>query len=431
MYDLLNGMRVVEASAFVAGPSCAMHLAQFGAEVIRIDQIGGGPDFGRWPLAPDGGASLYWEGLNKAKKSVAVDLSRPEGRELAARIATAPGDDAGLFVTNYPVDGFLSYERLRARREDLICVRIMGWPDGRPAVDYTVNAAVGVPMMTGPADDPRPVNHVLPAWDLLAGAYAAFSMVSAERARRSDGKGREIRIPLSDLAIASLGHLGQIGEVLTSRQDRPRVGNALYGAFGRDFVTQSGDRLMIIAISPRQWAGLLAVLGLEASVSGLEAELGVRFASDEGARFEHRDRLTPLIETAIGQRPTAELTTAFEARAVCWGPYQTLGQAVRTDPYFSSANPILAEIDHPSGSRYLAPGAAATLPSEIRRPPAAAPALGRDTDEVLSEVLKLSAAEIATLHDQGLVASSEPFAAAAGRRQSDPSAEVQPNTKTL
>jgi 2-methylfumaryl-CoA isomerase len=404
MYDLLAGMRVVEASAFVAGPSCAMHLAQFGAEVIRIDQIGGGPDFARWPLAPDGRASLYWEGLNKAKKSVAVDLARPEGRELAARIATAPGDDAGLFVTNYPVEGFLSYERLRERRGDLICVRIMGWPDGRPAVDYTVNAAVGVPAMTGPPDDPRPVNHVLPAWDLLAGAYAAFSMVSAERARRSDGKGREIRIPLSDLAIASLGHLGQIGEVLTGGTDRPRVGNALYGAFGRDFVTASGDRLMIIAISPRQWTGLLSVLGLETAVGALEAELDVRFAKDEGARFNHLDRLAPLIEQAIGQRATAELTAAFESKSVCWGPYQTLRQAVATDRYFSSANPVLSEIDHPSGCRYLAPGAAATLPAETRRPPVAAPALGRDTDEVLSEVLKLTAMQIATLHDDGLVA---------------------------
>ena len=406
MYDLLNGMRVVEASAFVAGPSCAMHLALFGAEVIRIDQIGGGPDFGRWPLSPDGRASLYWEGLNKAKKSVALDLTRPEGRDLAVRIATAPGDDAGLFITNYPVDGFLSHERLRARRDDLICVRIMGWPDGRPAVDYTVNAAVGVPAMTGPADDPRPVNHVLPAWDLLAGAYAAFSMVSAERARRLDGKGREIRIPLSDLAIASLGHLGQIGEVQTTGLDRPRVGNALYGAFGRDFVTLSGDRLMIIAISPRQWTGLLSVLGLEARVADLEAELGVRFAKDEGARFEHRDRLTPLIEQAIARRPTTELTAAFETRAVCWGPYQTLKQAVETDAYFSSANPILSAIDHPSGHRYLAPGAAATLPSEARRAPAPAPTLGRDTDEVLSEVLKLSVEEIAELHDAGLVAGS-------------------------
>src|ERR1700730_4839473 len=94
MYDLLAGMRVVEAAAFIAGPSCGLHLAQMGAEVIRIDQIGGGPDFRRWPRAPEGGVSLYWEGLNKAKKSVALDLSRPEGRELAARIATAPGDHA-------------------------------------------------------------------------------------------------------------------------------------------------------------------------------------------------------------------------------------------------------------------------------------------------------------------------------------------------
>ncbi|HEY2481107.1 MAG TPA: CoA transferase, partial [Caulobacteraceae bacterium] len=159
MYDLLSGLRVVEASAFVAGPSCSLYLAQFGAEVIRVDQIGGGPDFRRWPLDPQSGASLYWEGLNKAKKSVALDLSRPEGRDLAARIATAPGPNAGLMVTNYPVEGFLSYARLSALRQDLICVRIMGWPDGRPAVDYTVNAAVGVPAMTGPEDDPRPVNH--------------------------------------------------------------------------------------------------------------------------------------------------------------------------------------------------------------------------------------------------------------------------------
>src|ERR1019366_6116551 len=133
----------------------------------RIDQIGGGPDFRRWPLSADGAASLYWEGLNKSKKSVAVDLSRTEGRDLAARIATAPGEDAGLFVTNYPVDGFLSYERLSKMRSDLICVRVMGWPDGRPAVDYTVNAAVGVPAMTGPADDDRPVNHILPPWGLV------------------------------------------------------------------------------------------------------------------------------------------------------------------------------------------------------------------------------------------------------------------------
>ena len=187
MYELLKGMRVVEAAAFIAGPSCGLHLAQMGADVIRIDQIGGGPDFRRWPLDPVGGASLYWEGLNKAKRSVALDLSRPEGRDLAARIATAPGPDGGLFVTNFPVEGFLAYERLKTRRADLICVRVMGWPDGRPAVDYTVNSAVGLPLMTGPAGDDTPVNHVLPAWDLIAGAYAAFAVLSGAGLEKPPG----------------------------------------------------------------------------------------------------------------------------------------------------------------------------------------------------------------------------------------------------
>src|ERR1700730_18204093 len=132
MYELLTGMRVVEMAAFIAGPSCGLHLAQLGADVIRIDQIGGGPDFLRWPRASEHGASLYWEGLNKAKKSVALDLSRPEGRELAQRLAAAPGEAGGLFVTNFPVEGFLSYEKLAALRPDLICVRVMGWADGGP-----------------------------------------------------------------------------------------------------------------------------------------------------------------------------------------------------------------------------------------------------------------------------------------------------------
>jgi 2-methylfumaryl-CoA isomerase len=402
MYDLLKGMRVVEAAAFIAGPSCGLHLAQLGAEVIRIDQIGGGPDFRRWPLGPGGGGSLYWEGLNKAKRSVALDLGRPEGRELAARIATAPGDEAGLFVTNFPVEGFLSYERLRALRADLICVRVMGWPDGRPAVDYTVNCAVGVPGMTGPAGSDAPVNHVLPAWDLMAGAYAAFALVSAERARRATGEGREVRIPLSDLAIASLGHLGQIAEAQTTGADRPRMGNDLYGAFGRDFVTRDGRRLMVVAITPRQWKGLIAVLGLEAPVGALEAELGVAFDRNEGARFTHRGRLATLVAAAMAGRDFAEVTAAFETGGVTWGPYQSLIQAVSCDPYFTAANPLLTEIDHPSGRRYLTPGAAATLPGDHRRPAVPAPQLGRDTEAVLADVLGLPGAEIARLFDQGL-----------------------------
>ena len=404
MYDLLRGMRVVEAAAFVAAPLCGLHLAQLGAEVIRIDQIGGGPDFRRWPLSPDTGASLYWEGLNKAKKSVALNLSVPEGRELAVRIATARGDNAGLFVSNYPLNGFLGYEHLSRLREDLICVRIMGWPDGRPALDYTVNCAVGIPLITGPEEGHTPVNHVLPAWDLAAGAYAAFTLLAAERDRRITGRGREIRVPLSDLAIASLSHLGQVGEVQVWGHDRQRHGNELYGAFGRDFLTSDGKRLMVVAITPRQWSGLVTVLDLQSEIGRIESELGVNFAKDEGLRFTHRKRLIPIFENAFAARHANELTAAFELNSVCWGSYQTLKEALGTNPYFSSNNPLLTDIDHPSGHRYLTAGFGATLPTDIRHAATAAPSLGRDTDQVLGDILGLSAGEIGRLHDAGVTA---------------------------
>jgi 2-methylfumaryl-CoA isomerase len=402
MYDLLKGLRVVEGAAFIAGPTCGLYLAQLGAEVIRFDNIGGGPDFRRWPLAPNG-ASLYWEGLNKAKKSVALDLSRPEGRELAQRLAAAPGPGGGVFVTNFPVDGFLSYERLKALREDLICIRIMGWADGGPAVDYTVNAAVGLPLMTGPEDDARPVNHVLPAWDLLTGAYAAFTLVAAVMARRASGEGREARVPLSDIAISTLANMGMTAETQLAGAQRGRAGNALFGAFGRDFVTRDGKAIMLVAITPRQWKGVLKCLGIGEDVACLEAALGVSFAADEGLRFAHRARLFPLFEQGFAGKDLAELVPAFEADGVCWGPYQPL-EAAMADPRLMAGNPLFSRIEHPSGLAYPAPGFAATLPADVRRPTGPAPRLGEHTDEVLAEVLGLPAGEIARLHDAGVVA---------------------------
>jgi 2-methylfumaryl-CoA isomerase len=401
-YRLLQGMRVVEGAAFVAGPSCGLYLAQMGAEVIRFDNIGGGPDFRRWPLAGNG-ASLYWEGLNKGKKSVAIDMSSAEGRELAVALATAPGEDGGLFVTNFPVDGFLSWSALSARRADLICLRVMGWADGTPAVDYTVNAAVGVPMMTGPADDPRPVNHVLPAWDLLTGAYAAFALLAAERARQATGEGQEIRVPLSDIAGSTLSHLGQIAEVLESGTDRPRMGNDLFGAFGRDFATRDG-RVIVVAITPRQWKDLVRVLGLQQPVADLEAELGVSFAADEGVRFTHRARLFPLFEAAFAAADMTALKPQFDACGVCWSPYRGLRDAlVKGEAPFGN-NPVFEEIRHPSGLSYAAAGPAATLSGVARDSLMPAPRLGENTDEVLGALLGIGDLEIARLHDRGVIA---------------------------
>ncbi len=407
MYPLLKGMRVVEGAAWVAGPSCALHLSQMGAEVIRFDQIGGGPDFNRWPRAPGGGASLYWEGLNKGKKSVALDLSRPEGRELAGRLITAPGENGGLFVTNYPAEGFLSHERLATRRPDLVTVRVTGWREGRGAMDYTVAAVTGIPYMTGPPElGEQPVNAALPAWDLLAGAYAAFSLLAAERQRRDTGRGQEIRVPLGELALVTLGHLGQVAEVAASGVDRPRYGNALYGAFGRDFATRDGVRLMIVAISPKQWRGLVEALGLSQAVAVLEAELGISFTTDEGLRFVHRDRLFPLFERAIAAHDFAELAPRLDDSGATWERYRTLHETLTHDPRLSAANPMFAEIGHPSG-RYLTPGPAAIITGAQRGDPRAAPRLGEHTDEVLAEVLSIPGHEIARLHDAGLVSGPE------------------------
>jgi 2-methylfumaryl-CoA isomerase len=402
MYELLKGVRVVEGSAFVAAPTCGLYLAQMGAEVIRFDNIGGGPDFRRWPLA-ENGMSLYWEGLNKAKKSVALDLGRPEGREIAQRLAAAPGEDGGLFVTNFPVEGFLGYDKLKALRDDLICVRVMGWADGSQGMDYTINSALGLPLMTGPVGDEAPVNHVLAAWDLLTGAYCAFAMVSALLARMRGMGGREIRAPLSDIGAATMANLGFTAETMLSGRQRPRMGNDVFGAFGRDFKTKDGQKLMLLCITPKQWEKALDVLGIGAAVAAVEAELGVSFAKDEGLRFTHRARLYPLFERAFAGKTAAELAPAFDAGGVTWGSYQTL-EAALGDTRLYKDNPLFEAVKHPSGLTYPAPGAMGTIPQDVRGPVKPAPRLGQHTDEVLAEVLGLSSAEIAKLHDAKVVA---------------------------
>jgi len=401
---ILRDLRVIEGASFVAAPSCGMHLAQMGAEVIRFDMIGGGPDSGRWPLSPEG-RSLFWEGLNKGKKSIAIDLRRPEGRELAMSLITAPGQGGGVFVTNFPVDGFLSHARLAALRPDLITARIMGHADGRQAVDYTVNNAVGLPHMTGP-EGGEPVNHVLPAWDLLAGAHATFSLLAAERMRRDTGLGQEIRLPLSDLAMTTLGALGQIAEVSISGHSRPRYGNALFGAFGRDFETADGRRVMLVAITEGQWSSLLKALGIADAIAAIERELSVSFARDEGTRFIHRDRLFPVVADAVRGRSFEDLAATLDAHGVCWSPYRQLHEALRDDPDFSLSNPVFSEITHPSGHSYLTPASAASFSRVERMAAARAPRLGEHTEEVLANVLGLAGAQIADLHDRGLVASS-------------------------
>lgn len=396
MYNLLSGLSVIEASSFVASPSAGLYLAQMGAEVVRVDQIGGGPDFRRWPVT-QANDSLYWENLNRAKKSVALDLGSGEGRELLAELVRVTGQ----FVTNFPAEGFLSHAKLAEGRTDLVTVRVMGWADGSPALDYTVNNAVGYPMMTGAG--PEPVNHVLPAWDLLTGAYAAFAMLAAIRQRDTSGEGCEVRIPLSDVAIGTVANLGGLAEVLHSGANRPRLGNAVYGLFGRDFVTRDGVRTMIVVVTHRQWAQLLAVLGIEAAVAAIETARGVSFAKDDGLRFEHRDALFPLFEAAIGARDHADLAAALDAAGIVHSAYRTMLDAAN-DPRLVGNNPMFTPFDaNPSGFAYPAAGPFGTIPQQPRGIPQAAPRNGEHSEQILAERLGLSSGAIARLIDSGTI----------------------------
>src|SRR5947199_1491678 len=197
----LQDLRIVEISAFVAAPLGGMTMAQMGADVIRIDPIGGGIDHGRWPVTRDG-LSLYWAGLNKAKRSLALALDQPEGRDIARAVITAPGAGGGILLTNLAPWRGLDFTSLKAARNDLIMLRLTGNRDGSAAVDYTVNAASGFPLVTG--EGCMPVNHVLPAWDIAAGLYLATALLAAERHRSRTGAGQGGVAALSDVMLATV-----------------------------------------------------------------------------------------------------------------------------------------------------------------------------------------------------------------------------------
>ncbi len=402
MYELLKGLRVVEGSAFVAAPLGGMTLAQLGADVIRFDALEGGLDADRWPVTRDG-ASLYWAGLNKGKRSIAVDLKSPRGREIIAALITAPGPDAGIFLTNLPVRGWLGYEELRKRRADLIMLAILGTRTGAPQVDYTVNAAVGFPMVTGPADHDGPVNQVLPAWDVATGLTAATGLLAAERRRRQTGEGQFVRLPLLDVALATTGTLGYIGEVEINGEERERLGNHIYGTFGHDFRTADGRHIMVCIFTTRQLHALKAATGLADRFAEIEARLGVNL-ENEGDRFRARAALVEAIAPWVAERSLETVRQAFDSANVLWGPYQTFRQLVEEDRASVRENPLFAEIEQPGIGRYPVPGTPLDFVGLQRLPPRPAPRLGEHTDEILADLLGLPSHEIGALHDQRIVA---------------------------
>ena len=403
MKGILSGMRIVEGSAFVAAPLGGMTLAQLGADVIRFDPIGGGLDIDRWPVTINGGRSLFWAGFNKGKRSIAVDIRSPRGQEILTQLICEPGEDSGMFLTNFPARGWLSYERLKQQRPDLIMVNITGHRDGSSAVDYTVNSSVGFPAVTGPKDDPRPVNHLLPAWDCITGKLAAVGLLAAERHRTRTGEGQLVKLALSDVALAMLGNLGKIGEVMINDSDRPKDGNYLYGAFGRDFETLESKRLMVVALTPSQWTNLCKATELGPAFDALGARMGLDL-SQAGNRFRLRREIAEILAPWCHTRMMSEVREIFNMHRVCWSEYRTIREVVEKDPNCSTQNPMFEMLDHPGIGTLLTPSSPLVFDALPRQSAVRAPELGEHTDEILAEILGLGEGEIGKLHDERIVA---------------------------
>lgn len=374
----LSGVRIVEISSFVAVPLAGMTLAQLGAEVVRIDPAGGAADYHRWPLTA-GGDSIYWAGLNKGKRSMEVDMRSPGGQLLVQRLIGA----AGVLITNVAGRQWHSYETLSSLRPDLIHLEVVGRADGTTGVDYTVNAATGFPLVTGPADHVGPVNHVMPSWDVSCGLYAALAILAALRHRDACGAGSRIRLPLDDVALATAANLGFLTEAMVNGHQRPRLGNAIYGQYGRDFTTGDGESFMVVALTARHFRDLAELTGTTEAVAALAEALGADFA-DEGQRYEHREELNALFAAWFGSHSAAEVSSALSASSVLWERYQSFTEVAGSPRV--TANPLFAPLQQDRIGTYLAPG----LPMSIdggHLPAAPAPALGEDTVAVPAEWL--------------------------------------------
>ncbi len=404
---VLEGVRVVEISAFVAAPLAGATLAAMGAEVVRVDPIGGGADRGRWPLHR--GTSLYWSGLNQGKRSVTIDTRRPEGQ----RVVRSMISHAGVVLTNLPVQPWMTYDRLLAERRDLIMGVITGNSDGSIAVDYTVNAAVGFPWVTGPDGWAGPVNHVLPAWDALTGYLMTAGLIAAELHRGRTGEGQLVRLSLSDVALSIAGHLGFLAEAQLTAEPRPRQGNDLFGSFAHDFATADDRHVIVVALTPRQWASLVEATGIGEPVARLEAQLGVDLRV-EGDRYRARREICDLLAPWVRARTLAQIQRRFGELNVLWAPYQSFKQLIAEDERATTKNPLIADVDQPGIGRHLRAGLPLSFGSSPRLSPPMSPVLGSDTRDVLKSWLGLESRAANELAALGVIA------------EQDPRADVQP-----
>jgi 2-methylfumaryl-CoA isomerase len=241
----------------------------------------------------------------------------------------------------------------------------------------------------------------LPAWDLITGQMVAVGLLAAERHRVRTREGQHVKLPLQDVGLAVMAHLGFIAEAQQGRP-RERHGNELFGAFGRDFVCRDGARVMVVGLTGKQWQSICDATDIHGQLPPIEQRLGVDLRL-EGDRFRARADIAAVVAAWVSERTLEEVAGQFDRHGVCWSRYQSIAQLALEDPECSPANPMFTWVEQQGVGPVLSPSIPLNFQGTGRLTAKSAPRLGEHTEEVLHEVLGMDAHQFGRLHDQGIV----------------------------
>ncbi|ARP80438.1 carnitine dehydratase [Bordetella genomosp. 8] len=390
----LAGYRILDMTTFLSGPFCTQILADLGAEVVKLESPAGDSSRAIPPYFVKG-ESAYFLGINRNKRSVAVDMKHADGMGLTRRLIQA----ADVVVENYRPGVLarmdLNIESLRAAQPGLVWASISGfgqhgpWRD-QPAYDMIVQALSGVMSLTGEAGRPA-VRLGIPAGDMVAGMYAAIAINAALADRQRTGHGRTIDISMLDCQLAMLSYQSTYALVAGIT---PQPQGARHDSIPtyRSFVGGDGRELVITANTDRMWKGLCAVLDREALTRD------PRFLTGAD-RLENRDALWALLEEAFLARPAADWVEPLQRAGVPVALIKNVPEAL-ADAREAGRSMVLPLCDN-DGDAIDVVGNPIKFSGEAEVPPTYPPRLGKDADEVLARWLGMPADDVRSLAERG------------------------------
>lgn len=388
----LAGIKVLDLSRVLAAPGCTQILADLGAEVLKIERPVQGDETRQWtPPTFEDGTSAYFATVNRNKKSLTIDMSRPEGQAIIRRLA----QEADILVENFKVGGLkkygLDYESLKAVNPRLIYASLTGFgqygPDAhKPGYDYIIQALSGLMSITGPADG-MPHKVGVAVVDLFTGLQLSIGILAALRAREQSGCGQQVDVSLLDSALAMTANIGQ--NYLANGKTPQRLGNAHQSIVPYQVFEVANQQHMVLACgNDKQFAAVCQVMS--------EAwDQDARFATNP-LRVQHRKELIPLMQHMFLSKSRDEWIRLFEAAGVPCGAINTIDEALQLPQ--AVAREMTVSFEN-SPVRVLGnPIKLSDTPVQYQNPP---PRLGQHTEEVLKTFF--DSAEIAQWKKDGII----------------------------